>query len=225
MEFYRIALRGLKKLYETVEMTEQKEQIERTLATEDEKKSARMFRELVEGKANITKQSVIVGSVPAVTEISKQWIDNLIGALISMAYELSGAILNGNEHIFTLAFIRKNFGRTVQTINGTECENCGHRQISLFDVDSFVLPPVITNGLVQGLEQGSVDFFVEDIIYMRADEIEKRRNLVKEMVVSSGIPLSHSYNPRAYCLMCGGTHIKKCSFLKSVRQNNFIPLG
>lgn len=225
MEFYRVALSGLKKLYETLDMTVQKEQIEKVLGIENEKKSAHAFRELVEGSANITKQLAVVGSVPAVTEVSEQWINNLIGALISMIYELSRALLNGTAHIFTLEFIRKNFGKVVQTINGTECENCGHRQVSLFDVDSFILPSIITNGLVQGLEQGSMDHFIEDIIYMRVAGIEQQRDIVKEMVAASSIPLSHSYNPRAYCLMCGGNHIKKCRFLKSVRQNNFIPLG
>lgn len=225
MEFYRVALRGLRKLYETVDMTEQKEQIEKVLFIEDEKKSACLFQELVEGKANITRQATVIGCAPAVTEISKQWIDNLIGALLSMTYEFSRAIVNGRESAFTMEFVRKNFGRVVQTIDGTMCENCKHRQISLFNVDSFILPSVITNGLVQGLEQGTVEPFVENLIYMRIPEIEKGREAVKEMVVSSGVPLSHSYNSRVYCLMCGGNRIKKCRFLKSARQNNFIPLG
>ncbi len=225
MEFYRQALSGLKKLYEIIDMNEQRNQIEKVLEIENEKKSARVFKELVEGKANITKREAVIGSNKLITEISKQWIDNLIGALISMIYEFSRAILSGKEHIFTLAFIRKNFGRIVQTINGTECKKCNHRQISLFDVDTFILPSIITSGLVQGLEQETVNDFVENIIYMRVDEIEKQRNIVKETVISSGIPLSHSYNPREYCLMCGGNQIKTCCFLKSVRQNRFIPLG
>lgn len=225
MEFYKISLLGLKRVFEAVELKEQAQKIKNAVRDCETGSGPKNFMEMINGKNSIKNTSVSAGNPSCVTAESEQWVNGLIDALIAMCCGLATAIITGNEKRFTIEFIRKHFGHEIMTVNGTECNSCKHRQISLLDVDEFIIPPVISVGIADGLEKGSLDDFVDDILAMRVDGIKECREISKQMIVASGIPLSHSHVRRTYCLLCGSDDIKKCRFLKTADRKGFVPLG
>lgn len=225
MEFYKISLLALKRLFEAVELTEQAQKTENAIHDYETGGNPKNFIEMINGKNSIKNTSVFAEESSCVTVESQQWVNGLIDALIAMCCGLATAIITGNEKRFTIEFIRKHFGHEIMTINGTECNSCKHRQISLLDIDEFIIPPVISVGIADGLEKGSLNTFVDDVLAMRAEGIEECREITKQMIIASGIPISHSHSHRTYCLLCGSDDIKKCRFLKTANRKGFIPLG
>lgn len=150
------------------------------------------------------------------------WTNALFGALVAMGMRLANFIRN--RETVDIDFIRSHFGHPTEIIEGTMCTKCGGRQINMCDVDKYIHAQIITQKVVDGLEDGNISEYVKQIMTLSAPEIIREREKTKTRILNTPIPFSDEWAPRKFCLLCGGTEMQKCRFLKSVKENVFVPL-
>ncbi len=153
----------------------------------------------------------------------RYWVQELMGALTAMAAQL--AVFTTQKRKVDIEFIRKHFGRLTEVINGTSCAACGTKGVTAFGIDEYISGKIIANRIVDGLAIGKMNNKIDEIITLTAPEIKYNRTAVRERIDNSKIPLSESYEPTTKCPFCGSNDITHCRFLKSLKQNVFIPLG
>lgn len=157
------------------------------------------------------------------SEEQRYWVQELMGALTAMAAQL--AVFTAQNRKIDIEFIRKNFGRLTEVINGTACTSCSTKGVTLLDIDKYISGKVIAKKIVDGLAIGKMNNKIDEIITLSAPEIRYSRNEARERIANSKIPVSDSYEPTEKCPFCGSSDITQCRFLKSLKQNIFIPLG
>ncbi len=221
MEFYITALGGMKRLFENIENTDAVNILNNCIEKYNLKKDIISFVKEFDKNGFFRNFELDISDFDSAEKF--YWTQQLLGALISMALELSRAIDSGKS--YTIDFIRRNFGHPTEIIDGTTCTNCGSNQINMADIDIYISSSIIAKRVVDGLENGSLNNNVDLIMSLSAPEISRERERTKSRIINSSIPFSQERIPRTVCLLCGCKDIKKRHFLKSLKKFVFVPLS
>lgn len=151
------------------------------------------------------------------------WGNELFSALVAMSVQLANFIRLGKT--VDIAFLHAHFGRPKEIIKGSACLNCNSRQINAADVDEYIAPQIIAAKIIDGLANDTLNQTVDEIMNLSSSEISARRQETKIRILNSSIPFSQERTQPKFCLLCGSHDIKQCQFLKSLKQNIFIPLN
>lgn len=221
MNFYKITLEGMKKLLNDCNKTSYADIIEYCIEKWDTKKDITFFLSSFSENGAFKNFKFEKNDISSAEKFF--WTKQLFSALAAMAIELARAINAGKS--YNIDFIRKHFGHDSQIINGARCQNCGFRQINAENVDEYISAPIIAKKVVDGLETGSLDETVESIMNLSLPEIQREREHTKTRIINSSVPFSQERTDMKFCLLCGGKDIRKCKFLKSIKELVFVPLS
>ena len=157
------------------------------------------------------------------SEENRYWTQQYFGGLVAMAMQLAKFITEGKT--IDIGFIKKNFGHQAEVISGSVCTDCGTKQFSMSDIDRYITIPVISGGIIEGLEKEDLTDITEQIMNCTYDRLVKEREQAKERAANSNVSVSSSREPMTICTKCGGKSISKCRFLKSLKKNTFVALS
>ena len=157
------------------------------------------------------------------SEESRYWTQQYFGGLVAMAMQLAKFINEGKT--IDIDFIKKNFGHQAEVISGSVCSSCGTKQFSMADIDKCVTIPVISGGIIEGLEKEDLTDITEQIMNCTYGRLVKEREQAKERAANTNVSVSSSRTAMTVCTKCGGKNISKCRFLKSLKKNAFVALS
>ncbi len=220
MEFYEITLKAMKKLLDDCNEKDYADMIKDCLEGWHKRQDTDCFlREFAKGGRFRTFQFK-----PEDFASGEQnfWVQQLFGGLVAMAIQLAGAIRE--KRTIDIGFIRKNFGRPSEVINGKKCSDCGKRQISGLDIDKYISLPIIAKRIADGLENNTLDTQIDSIISVSAPEISHERKATELRAANTGL-LIVGENASAFCPACGSKKLVPCRLLKSLKEPVFVPLN
>lgn len=220
MKFYRITLEGMQTLLTECGQDKYANIISSFIAKWDSNKNVNEFIKAFSKNGVFENFRFNPDDFPSFCEYD--WTNALFGALVAMGMRLAQFIKKGET--VDIDFIRSHFGHPTEVIEGTVCTKCGGRQINMCDVDKYIHAAIITKKVVDGLEDGNLSEYVKQIITLSAPEIRREREKTKTRILNTPIPFSDEWQPRKFCILCGNTELRKCRFLKSVKDNVFVPL-
>lgn len=220
MKFYRTTLEGMQTLLAECGQNKYADIISSFIEKWDASRNVSEFIRAFSKKGVFEEFRFNSGDFPSFCEYD--WTNALFGALVAMAMRLAHFIRNGQS--VDIDFIRSHFGHPTEIIEGTVCEKCGSRQINMGDVDKYIHASILARKIVDGLEDGNLSEKVKGIVTLTDPDIHREREKTKTRILNTPIPFSDEWMPRKFCLLCGGTELKKCKFLKSMKDNVFVPL-
>lgn len=221
MDFYRITLEGMKKLLDDCNKKSYSDMIEYSLEKWNSRKDTNFFVTLFSEKGSFQELTFDVSEFSSQEKLF--WTQQLFSALAAMAIQLADFIKHKKS--CDINFIRTHFGHPAQMISGSACANCGARQINIDDVDRYISSSIIAKRVVDGLENGNLNENIEAIMTLSAPEIQREREHTKTRIMNSSVPFSQNRTRQTFCLNCGSKDIKKCKFLKSIKDVVFVPLS
>ena len=220
MEYYEMALQGLYRFFTEYGDKKYSLIIKECIDRWQKNKDAAFFSEKVSKNGEMAEFSLKCSE--RISDERSYTAFQLFGALVSMAAQL--AVFINQKFRVDIDFIRRNFGRPTEVINGTFCRGCGADSISSADIAEYILPTVIAERIVDGLENNTLEKNIVSVMELTAPEIELRRNSVKQRIENSKILFSEVRWHDGLCPVCGSGDTKTRRFLKSLNKNIFIPL-
>lgn len=220
MDFYQITLKGMYQVLDRYNEKKYADIISDCIEKWNTKKDTYCFLKEFAQDGRFRKFQFNI--IDFDSEEQNFWAQQLFGGLVAMAIKLADSILEKEE--VSIEYIKRNFGQPAQVITGTMCTKCGQRQMSQLDIDKYVSLQIIAKKIVQGLENDTLDKNIDEILSFSAPEIKRERESARLRAVNSSIPISHGYSPLPLCLHCGNKQLVTCRFLKSLKENKFVPL-
>ncbi len=221
MDFYLITLEGMKKLLSDCSEELNASYIADCIDKWNDSKDVDYFLK------GFSEKGVFAGFNFAHTDFESEekkfWVQQLFGGLVAMAMQLAKFQKQGRT--VSIAFIRQNFGHRAEVIRGAECEDCRYRQINSLDIDRYIVLPVVSTAIVNGLDNNDLNNEIDKLVSLKSAHMRSESDNAKLRASNTDIVVVEGRQPLTVCPRCGSKKIKSRRFLKSLKNNSFVALS
>lgn len=221
MDLYTLTLRSLRTLLEEIGQNDYVPIIDECIEKWEKENNCEMLRK--EFNAGGRFADFAISSKTAATPEKSFWAAQVFTALLAMNAQLADFRRKGISD--DMEFIRKNFGAANEVFYAGRCAVCGHVEAAASDVDKYVSKIVIAKRMVNGMEKGNLEEEVKSLLNLTCPDIERERRKTLLRLDNSSIPHNDKYGRVTVCSKCGHEQIVEGRFLKSLKENIFIPLS
>ncbi len=151
------------------------------------------------------------------------WSAQVFSALLAMNAQLADFRKKGLRD--DMGFIRRNFGAANEVLEAGRCAECDYREATASDIDKYVSRIVVAKRIVSGMENGNLEDEARALANMTCPDIERERRKTILRMDNSGIIHSNVYHKLERCPKCGAEQIVSARYLRSLRENVFVPLS
>lgn len=226
MDYYKVVLEALYKLLNETGVKYWAEWISKDINFWIECKSVEHHLSAYGGMGSFNDVVICLQNNHKVTNEQESWTNFLLMNLQS----LSVLLTESKDRIIGLEDIKNNLRSNSSKIQGARCLACGYSELSSYNVDNFIAPKIISDGIVKSLSSGNLMEFVEDVIGINLPEIEPAREEIIKIIQDSNINYTMLNRWMRPCPQCGSDdtavyrwdRVKKMGFLFSL-QEKFEP--
>lgn len=221
MDKYILTLSALKILLGGLEKNKYIPVVDECISKYESENDVDMIRREFSGKGRFA--DFTISSKTAATPEISFWSAQVFTALLALNAQLADYRRKGLSD--DMEFIRKNFGASNEVLYAGRCSMCGQAAATASDIDKYVSKIVIAKRLVSGLEKGNLEDEVRSLCDLSCPDIERERRKTILRLDNSSIPHNNEYGKLTVCPKCGCPDIVQARFLKSLKENIFIPLS
>lgn len=199
MDYYKITLEALYKLLDETGVTFWADWILKDIKLWEQNRSTEHHLSAYGGMGSFNDLVICTQNKHNVTKEQEPWVNTLLIYLQS----LSTFLAKSKDRDITISSIANKLQCNSSQIQGTRCLSCGYAELTLTNVDSFIAPKIVSEGIVKSLKNENLIEFIGDVIMVNLKQIEFQRKKIIKIINSSGINYTSLSRWMRPCPKCG----------------------
>ena len=186
MDYYKSVLEALRYLLEVTGEKHWSKWIAEDIYAWKNEKSVYHHLQAFGGMGSLNDLVLCVMNKHTITPKQEPWANTLLIELKSLSYMMAKRIAN-NAHPDITEIKRGTLRNSPYSIQGVRCLICGFAMLTDCSIDSCISPQIVTEKIIEGLEQGQLSLRVSECLSADLPIIEAAREHIKSMIKRSNI--------------------------------------
>lgn len=199
MDFYKLTLEAMYKLLCETGVLFWADWILKDLDYWESNKSVKHHLSAYGGMGSFNDVVICVENNHKVNKQQEAWVNHLLMGLKSVAYYLA----KSEKNEINVDMLKEKLKYNNSKIQGSRCLVCGYSELSESDVDNFIAPKIISEGIIKALSEGSLIELTDRVIHMNLPQIGFEREKIKRIIDKSNINFTTLHRWMRPCPQCG----------------------